>query len=127
LPKHPSSLLQKITNVVRDLVELLKITSLKGDGIIDYEPIRLLISSASIYATDGSLLVFGREMFLTVGSAILRGPRKRFSRRPAQLGQTFSRIIVAQCSQNVHSKLQIIVSLLPFGRSLPQFSQIVLN
>jgi len=46
---------------------------------------------------------------------------------PPQLGHTFCKISVTQVMQKVHSKLQIMASVLLGGRGLPQFSQTGLN
>ncbi len=53
----------------------------------------------------------------------LWGRLGRFSKPPPQLGHTLRNIFLTQVRQNVHSKLQIIASLLPFGNGLAQCSQ----
>jgi hypothetical protein len=45
------------------------------------------------------------------------------SNPPPQFGQTFSKIFVTQLVQKVHSKVQIMASLLSLGKAFPQFSQ----
>jgi hypothetical protein len=50
-----------------------------------------------------------------------------FSKPPPQLGQTLCNTSVTQSLQKVHSKVQIIASVLWLGRPLPQFSQTGLN
>lgn len=45
-----------------------------------------------------------------------------FSKPPPQLGHTLQRILLTQCWQKVHSKLQIIASVLLPGSALPQSS-----
>jgi hypothetical protein len=50
-----------------------------------------------------------------------------FSNPPPQLGHTLCKTVCTHSAQKVHSKEQIMASLLSFGRFLPQFSQIGLN
>jgi hypothetical protein len=45
----------------------------------------------------------------------------RFSNPPPQLGQILNKISYTQSLQNVHSKVQIMASLLSFGSGFPQF------
>ena len=51
------------------------------------------------------------------------GRTGRFSNPPPQLGQTLNKIVSTHSLQNVHSKVQIIASVLLGGNFLPQFSQ----
>jgi hypothetical protein len=48
----------------------------------------------------------------------------RFSKPPPQLGQTLFSTLVTQSAQKVHSKVQIIASVLLLAKLLPQCSQI---
>jgi hypothetical protein len=47
-----------------------------------------------------------------------------FSKPPPQLGHTLNNTFSTQWLQNVHSKVQIIASLLPLGNNVEQFSQV---
>ena len=76
--------------------------------------------SGSIGWTKRSLLAgyFARRCDGRVG---------RFSKPPPQFGHTFNKTVSTHSAQNVHSKVQIMASLLSLGRSLPQCSQLGLS
>jgi hypothetical protein len=57
-------------------------------------------------------------------ASLLAGRRGRTTNSPPQLGQIPWSLVVAQSLQNVHSKLQIVASVEPGGRSLLQHSQL---
>ena len=99
---------------------------------------QLYISQLISYLSDGSTSRFlvsnfsnsfistGLNIFLSEGGYFFKyffGRMGRFSKPPPQLGQTLCRISSTHVLQKVHSKPQIMASVLLGNSGLSQFSQ----